>query len=95
MNDLSGTHTYYYYSHYFSTRERIIEYCLEESSTGKLAQSRVDQFIRNVAARTPAPGGGSVAATVAALVRFSCFTHSYSPNRRVGWVLAQTPLRGV
>ncbi|XP_071550093.1 formimidoyltransferase-cyclodeaminase-like [Panulirus ornatus] len=51
----------------FNPKERIIEYCLEKDSEQKLAQSRVDQFIRNVAARTPAPGGGSVAATVAAM----------------------------
>ncbi|KAG7155995.1 Formimidoyltransferase-cyclodeaminase-like, partial [Homarus americanus] len=51
----------------FKPKERIIEYCLEESDVGELARGSVEQFIRGVAARTPAPGGGSVAATVAAL----------------------------
>ncbi|XP_069950436.1 formimidoyltransferase-cyclodeaminase [Cherax quadricarinatus] len=50
----------------FKPKERIIEYSLE-GCAGKLAGSSVEQFIRSVAARTPAPGGGSVAATVAAL----------------------------
>jgi len=50
----------------FDPKKRIIEYCLE-SSEETLSQQSVDGFIRNVAARTPAPGGGSVAAAVAAM----------------------------
>lgn len=53
---------------FFHFRERIIEYCLENQNSNALANNTVSQFIRSVAARTPAPGGGSVAATVAALV---------------------------
>lgn len=51
----------------FNPKERIIEYCLENQNSNALANNTVSQFIRSVAARTPAPGGGSVAATVAAL----------------------------
>lgn len=51
----------------FNPKERIIEYCLEKSGDNALANSSVEQFIRGIAARTPAPGGGSVAAAVAAM----------------------------
>lgn len=50
----------------FNPKKRIIEYCLE-SDEDVLSQQSVDKFIRGIAARTPAPGGGSVAATVAAM----------------------------
>ncbi|KAG0712878.1 Formimidoyltransferase-cyclodeaminase [Chionoecetes opilio] len=49
-------------------RERVIEYCVGGGGgVGKLARASVEEFVKGVAARTPAPGGGSVAATVAAL----------------------------
>ena len=48
-------------------RERIIEYCLP-ASDGPLAKQSIKDFVRNVAARTPAPGGGSVSALLGALV---------------------------
>ncbi len=48
-------------------RERIIEYCLP-SSDGALATQTVKEFVMNVAARSPAPGGGSVSALLGALV---------------------------
>ncbi|XP_045615901.1 formimidoyltransferase-cyclodeaminase [Procambarus clarkii] len=51
----------------FKPKERVIEYCLENSGTGELAGGSVEGFIRSVASRSPAPGGGSVAAVVAAL----------------------------
>ena len=47
-------------------RERIIEYCLP-ASDGPLAKQSIKDFVRNVAARTPAPGGGSVSALLGAL----------------------------
>ena len=49
-------------------RERIIEYTLPNSD-GPLIKSTVKEFVSSVAARTSAPGGGSVSALVAALVR--------------------------
>uniref|UniRef100_A0A2P2HYZ0 Formimidoyltransferase-cyclodeaminase n=1 Tax=Hirondellea gigas TaxID=1518452 RepID=A0A2P2HYZ0_9CRUS len=56
----------------FVPNDRIIEYCLSEGGgaergVGPLGRGSVAQLVKGVAARTPAPGGGSVAATVAAL----------------------------
>ncbi|XP_045107943.1 formimidoyltransferase-cyclodeaminase-like [Portunus trituberculatus] len=52
----------------FNPKERIIEYCVGAGQgVGKLGRGSVEEFVRGVAARTPAPGGGSVAATVAAM----------------------------
>lgn len=53
----------------FNPKERVIEYCVGAAGgkAGKLGRGSVEELVRNVAARTPAPGGGSVAATVAAL----------------------------
>ncbi|KAG1661383.1 Formimidoyltransferase-cyclodeaminase [Nymphon striatum] len=51
----------------FDPKKRIIEYMLPNTNVGPLASKTLEEFILNVAARTPAPGGGSVAATVAAL----------------------------
>ena len=48
--------------------KRIIEYCLPAAPGGRLAALPVSQFVREVAARSAAPGGGSVAALCAALV---------------------------
>lgn len=53
---------------YFDTRQRIIEYRLGVSNVGPLAKLSVEKFVLNVGARTSAPGGGSVAALLAALV---------------------------
>jgi len=51
----------------FDPDKRIIEYCLPATATGRLASLSVAQFVRQVSARTAAPGGGSVAALCAAL----------------------------
>lgn len=51
----------------FDPSERIIEYMLPEDRVGPLAQKTLAQFIHVVGARTPTPGGGSVAAAVASL----------------------------
>ncbi|KAF0295901.1 Formimidoyltransferase-cyclodeaminase [Amphibalanus amphitrite] len=51
----------------FDPDKRIIEYCLPPASGGRLAALPVSQFVREVAARSAAPGGGSVAALCAAL----------------------------
>eukprot|EP00095_Tigriopus_kingsejongensis_P009315 maker-scaffold320_size207635-snap-gene-1.14 protein:Tk09315 transcript:maker-scaffold320_size207635-snap-gene-1.14-mRNA-1 annotation:"PREDICTED: formimidoyltransferase-cyclodeaminase-like" len=50
----------------FNAKERIIEYCLERGD-GPLVSQTVRAFIAGVGARTTAPGGGSVSATVGAL----------------------------
>ncbi|KAH8039156.1 hypothetical protein HPB51_005332 [Rhipicephalus microplus] len=51
----------------FDPSERIIEYMLPDDRLGPLAQKTLCQFIHVVGARTPTPGGGSVAAAVASL----------------------------
>ncbi|KAM7302209.1 formimidoyltransferase-cyclodeaminase-like [Ixodes scapularis] len=52
---------------HFDPSERIIEYMLPNDRAGPLAQKTLSQFIHVVGARTPTPGGGSVAAAVASL----------------------------
>ena len=51
----------------FDPAEKIIEYVVAEPPDEPLAEMRVRDFIREVAARTGAPGGGSVSAATAAL----------------------------
>ena len=48
-------------------RERIIEYCLPSSNDNLLITKSVKDFILSVGDRSPAPGGGSVSALLAAL----------------------------
>lgn len=50
----------------FNAKERIIEYCLP-SSDGPLISCSVKEFVQEVAARSSAPGGGSVSALIAAM----------------------------
>merc|ERR1719414_1679643 len=51
----------------FNPKERIIEYCLPSSTDKPLVMKTVKDFILNVGDRSPAPGGGSVSALLAAL----------------------------
>ncbi|MCX6148229.1 MAG: glutamate formimidoyltransferase [Candidatus Kapabacteria bacterium] len=51
----------------FIPEKRIIEYLIQEPLNEPLANLSVRQFVEAVAARTAAPGGGSVAATIASL----------------------------
>jgi hypothetical protein len=51
-------------------RERVIEYRLGFTSSGPLARLPTESFVRAIAARTSAPGGGSVAALLGALVSY-------------------------
>ena len=51
----------------FNPTERIIEYCLP-SEDGPLISRTVKDLVQEVAARSSAPGGGSVSALVASLV---------------------------
>ena len=51
----------------FNPKERIIEYCLP-SLDGPLISMKVKDLVQEVAARSSAPGGGSVSALVASLV---------------------------
>uniref|UniRef100_A0A8D2ZCK1 glutamate formimidoyltransferase n=1 Tax=Scophthalmus maximus TaxID=52904 RepID=A0A8D2ZCK1_SCOMX len=51
----------------FNPKERIIEYMVRSEVDAPLTSLSLQQFVQKVAARTPAPGGGSVSAAVAAL----------------------------
>ncbi|KAM9700179.1 LOW QUALITY PROTEIN: formimidoyltransferase-cyclodeaminase-like, partial [Menidia menidia] len=51
----------------FKPQERVIEYMVRSEDPGRLASLTLQQFVQSVAARTPAPGGGSVSAAIAAL----------------------------
>jgi glutamate formiminotransferase/formiminotetrahydrofolate cyclodeaminase len=51
----------------FDPRERIIDYAVAEPPDAPLADMSVREFIQTVAARSSAPGGGSVSAAMAAL----------------------------
>lgn len=52
---------------HFIPKERIIEYMLKDDGKPKLVNKTVKEFVHAVGARTAAPGGGSVAAVVAAM----------------------------
>ncbi len=51
----------------FNPKEKIIEYIVTRDKTEPLASLTVREFIEEVASRSSAPGGGSVAAAIAAL----------------------------
>jgi len=51
----------------FKPEQKIIEYIVKDNISGPLATMPLKSFIEEVAARSSAPGGGSVAATVASL----------------------------
>lgn len=52
----------------FNPKERIIEYMVAAGQEdSRLVSQSVSQFVHSVGARTAAPGGGSVSATIAAL----------------------------
>jgi len=51
----------------FNPKERIIEYCLPSDNDHLLAMKTVTDFVTSVGDRSPAPGGGSVSALLAAL----------------------------
>ena len=51
----------------FKPQERIIEYLLAEKSQSKLINMHLNTFADETASESPAPGGGSIAAYVAAL----------------------------
>ncbi|XP_046998089.1 formimidoyltransferase-cyclodeaminase-like [Schistocerca americana] len=54
--------------HTFNPRERILEYRLKDTqNSGNLSKLTLTEFVNSVSARTPAPGGGSVSALLAAL----------------------------
>ncbi|XP_074120600.1 formimidoyltransferase-cyclodeaminase isoform X1 [Sminthopsis crassicaudata] len=56
----------------FHPKERIIEYMVQDGAvSGSLVSKSLCAFVHDVGARSAAPGGGSVAAAVAAMVKSS------------------------
>ncbi|TNE36959.1 glutamate formimidoyltransferase [bacterium] len=53
--------------HFFDPNKRIIEYIIKQERNEPLASMSVRDFIGEVAARSSAPGGGSVSAAIASL----------------------------
>ncbi|MEI8045980.1 MAG: glutamate formimidoyltransferase [Bacteroidota bacterium] len=51
----------------FNPREKIIEYMLANENDSKLVSMTVEGFANETASESPAPGGGSIAATMGAL----------------------------
>ncbi|XP_047432649.1 formimidoyltransferase-cyclodeaminase [Mugil cephalus] len=51
----------------FKPEDRIIEYMVKSPEDGRLVSLSLERFVQSVGARTPAPGGGSVSAVMAAL----------------------------
>lgn len=51
----------------FDHNKKIIEYIVREETDEPLAKSTVREFIEKIAARTPAPGGGSASAAIAGI----------------------------
>ena len=68
----------------FDPKEKIIEYMLE-SETNKLVDMTVKGFANETASESPAPGGGSIAATVGALgASLATMVANLSSHKR-GW----------
>ncbi|MGQ9820065.1 MAG: glutamate formimidoyltransferase [Candidatus Kapaibacteriales bacterium] len=51
----------------FDPNKKIIEYIVRQERDEPLAKSTVREFIEKIAARTPAPGGGSASAAIAGI----------------------------
>jgi len=51
----------------FNPKEKIIEYLLDNESDKKLVTMTVEEFANETASESPAPGGGSISATMGAL----------------------------
>jgi glutamate formiminotransferase/formiminotetrahydrofolate cyclodeaminase len=69
----------------FKPEEKIIEYVLADSSRKLLVDLSVKAFVEETASESPAPGGGSVAATVGALAAaLGTMVANLSSHKR-GW----------
>ena len=67
------------------SEEKIIEYMIEDSQTGKLADMSLKAFMEETASESPAPGGGSVSAAVGSLgVALGTMVANLSSHKR-GW----------
>ncbi len=71
--------------HPFKPQEKIIEYAISDRSQRKLSDKTVSSFIEAIAAESPAPGGGSVAAAVGSMgAALATMVANISAHKR-GW----------
>jgi glutamate formiminotransferase / formiminotetrahydrofolate cyclodeaminase len=69
----------------FDPNRKIIEYLLEDHKAGKLVDMTVRDFVYETASESPAPGGGSVSATMGAMgVALGTMVANLSSHKR-GW----------
>ncbi len=69
----------------FNPKEKIIEYLLENPADKKLVSLTVEGFCDETASESPAPGGGSVAATMGAMgVSLAAMVANLS-SHKAGW----------
>jgi glutamate formiminotransferase / formiminotetrahydrofolate cyclodeaminase len=69
----------------FDPDKKIIEYLLEEKSASNLVDMTVKDFVYETASESPAPGGGSVSATMGAMgVALGTMVANLSSHKR-GW----------
>lgn len=69
----------------FDPKKKIIEYQLEDHDQKRLVDMTLTEFVNETASESPAPGGGSVSATMGALgVSLGMMTANLSAHKR-GW----------
>lgn len=69
----------------FNPEEKIIEYLLKDKTSGKLVDMTLNNFVWETSSESPAPGGGSVAATMGALgAALGTMVANLSSHKR-GW----------
>lgn len=69
----------------FNPKEKIIEYAIEEESTNKLVDLSLCDFCDETSSESPAPGGGSIAASMGAMgVALGTMVANLSAHKR-GW----------
>ena len=68
----------------FNPKEKVIEYLMEDDKKG-LAQMTVEGFVRETASESPAPGGGSVSASMGAFAAALATMVANLSSHKRGW----------
>ncbi len=69
----------------FNPEERIIEYLLKDKADSKLVSMKLTDFANETASESPAPGGGSISAYVAALGASLATMVANLSSHKKGW----------